>query len=957
MLGRSPRILMSVPAALTLAACLVLAGCNLGATSATPVAKKSVTPRPTGGRDASSSPAASAPVIGPTDLAVVALTGEVKLLSDRGAGIISDNGAGIISNNGGTLISNNGGTVVSNNGAAVVVGSNAEQRGATYRLQAKAAESLLADAVIRFVDATGKPVPGADGAPLTTRTDAQGQYALKAALPPGTVVMKVALWNGGELAALLVHEGKAGASQDVNTASSLGAAYVLERFVKGDQAVLNKLPANEALRLQQELEAARELLATPPAYSPRGLAAAADDLRGKAPPLARALEDIKALLLGQARLGDGRPATEVPLNRPMAVAIDQAGDLMIAEYAMGRVRVVDREGLLTTRVDATRGTIKSNFVRMNDMILAPDGTLYFATMGDRRVHRVRPDGTATVVYEDPVATRYRPFALALGADGTLYVGGGEDAGNGPQVPRLVAIAPDGSSRFLPPLDAAAGVVRGLAVAPDGTLFVLRSSAPGIPTGTLHRLPPNGRAELLADDLLVHDRAKLARAADGTVYVADDAGGRLALFAADGSRRTLAGPAGAAAVTSPGGLAVATDGTIYLSDPGTGLVHRREPDGRWRVLAGVAGDAAADGRAIPLNTPVAVAFDGQGRLLIAENGRHRVVRYADGRTETIAGRAKGFSGDGGPATEASFSGIAGIAARGDEIFILDGTNDRLRRIGPDGVVTTLAGPGSKSGFRIEGSVPASTISMALATAIVVDPAGRPCWSNTGRHQVQRLGAPDRVDLVAGRPIPAGQRGDVASMLADVLTDGEPATSATLRFPLAIAFDAKGDLFVADAGHAQVRKVTGLAANEGRISAAAGGGLAAFASLSGDVTAAGADGKALEVPLITPAGLCFDAAGNMYVGELGTTRTDLMADIFSEGAALDLSGFPPLPARVRKITPDGRATTVAGPGGKFFADPNADDALVMPTALAIAPDGRLVIVDPGANLVRVLPAGTF
>ena len=924
-------------------ACLTLAGCHLGVSAVAPTAKKSAAPRGLG--SASPHPPAATPVVGRVDAAVVQLTGKVKLISNHGGGLISDRGASVISNNGGTIVSDNAAGVIANNSAG-------------YGLLAKVPESLLADAEISFVDASGKPLAGPDGVPLTARTDREGRYALHTVLGAGALVMRVKLWSGGELSAILVHDGKPGATQDVDTASSLGAAYVLDRYVRGDQAVLNKLPASEAQRLQREFEAARELLDAPPAYTAAGLVAGADDLRRKAPTVARTLADIEALLLGQAKLGDGRPATEVPLNRPATVFIDRAGDLVIGEYGMGRVRVVDRAGRMSTRVDATRGEIKTNFVRMSDVIEAPDGTMYVATVGDGKVRRVRRDGTVELVYADPAVSRYRPFTLALGPDGTLFIGGGEDRGNDPHLARLVAVSPAGEARVLPPIDAAPGIVRGLAVGPDGTLFVLRSGDPEGGQGMLHRVPPAGPAALIAEGLALGDRGDVTRTADGTLYVTEDQGGRIQRFAPDGTRTSLTTPTGENALLAAAGIAVAPSGALYVADYATGLVHLREPDGRWRVVAGVNSDTqASDGRAFPLNTPIAVAFDGQGRLLIAENGRQRVVRYADGRLETIAGTGKGFSGDGGPARAASFAGIAGLAARGDEIFVLDASNSRIRRIGPDGIVTTVVGSDATPRARLDDTTPAAKVDVQLAITLVLDPAGRPCWSNSGRHQVQRLGKPGFVDLVAGRKIPVSEPSSVEAMLADVLTDGESPQAATLRFPLGVAFDPQGQLHVSDSGHGLVRKVTGLDSAEPRISTVAGVGPAGLAAMLADVSRASLDGPAREIALVTPAGLCFDAAGNMYVGELGTTRTDLMADVFTEGAALDFTGYPAIPPRIRKITPDGHATTIAGPGGKFFTDPDAEDALVMPTALAISPDGRLVIADPGANLVRILPAGSF
>ena len=929
---------------------MALLGCPAGKAPTT-APKPGATLRPKGLGSTAPKPVATpsggALVPGP-ETGIAALTGKVKLIAGNGGSIISDHGGGIISNNGGAIISDNGGGIVSNNGSS-------------YRLQAKAAESLLADADLAFLDAAGAPVPGPDGKPLVARTDRKGAYALRAALPAGHYVVKVRLWTGGELAALLVHDGAPGAIQDVDTASSLGAAYVLDRYVKGDQAILAKLPASEAQRLQRDMEAARERLAKAPDYAPAALVAAAEDLRGQDPTVARTLDDIRALLLGQAKLGDGLPATSVPLNRPGALGLDAAGDVLITEYGPGRIRVVDAAGTMRTRLDQTRGELKLNFPRLQAMVQAPDGTVYAASRLDRKVHRVRPDGTADVLYQD-AAKGFRPYALARGADGTLYVGGGEDGGDGPHQPSFLAIGPDGRARPLPAIDAAAVVVRGLAVAGDGTLYVARSGPVGTVGGSLHRIPPAGPAVALATDLKVSTNAGVAIGPDGTVYLCEDVGARVSAFAPDGTRRVLVGAggeAGAPKLVSPGGLLARPDGTLLVSDPGTGMVHARAPGGAWRVFAGFDADAQAnDGRTVALNTPIGVAFDGQGRLLIAENGRHRLVRYADGRLETVAGTSQGFGGDGGPARDASLSGIAGVAARGDEIFVIDAVNKRLRRIGPDGTITTVAGSEGAGTSRVgkKGAAPAD-LDLRKALGVAVAPDGRPYVANTGRDQVLRLGDPARVDVVAGRRITNAEPEGFAAMLADAITDGEPAPAATLRLPLGLAFDATGGLWVADTGHGLVRKIAGATGAAPTIATFAGLGLAGYASLFGDPGKAGATGPAREVVLVGPAGLCADAAGNLYVGELGTKRQDLVGEAFGEAIALDAGAMPPIPARVRKIAPDGTVSTIAGPGGKFFQDPDADDALLVPAALAISADGRLAIADPGANNVRILPAGSF
>jgi hypothetical protein len=111
------------------------------------------------------------------------------------------------------------------------------------------------------------------------------------------------------------------------------------------------------------------------------------------------------------------------------------------------------------------------------------------------------------------------------------------------------------------------------------------------------------------------------------------------------------------------------------------------------------------------------------------------------------------------------------------------------------------------------------------------------------------------------------------------------------------------------------------------------------------------------VILPTGLTFDQAGNLYVAEAGTVNVGALGSVFGGRFPLDPAMLPQAPARVRRIGPDGKMTTIAGPGGKFFKDPKAPDALAMPTSLAIDSQGRLVITDSGANLIRILPAGSY
>ncbi|MFD5268983.1 RICIN domain-containing protein [Streptomyces sp. NPDC058335] len=184
---------------------------------------------------------------------------------------------------------------------------------------------------------------------------------------------------------------------------------------------------------------------------------------------------------------------------------------------------------------------------------------------------------------------------------------------------------------------------------------------------------------------------------GAVYIADTNNHRVRKITADGRISTVAGtgaaafggddgPATAARLHTPLGVAVDSTGTLYISDHGNHRVRKITTDGKISTLAGtgVAGFAGDGGPAVAaqLKTPYAVAVDRAGGLYIADGGNHRVRKVAaDGKITTVAGTgAAGFGGDGGPAASAQLYNPFGLAVDCvDALYIADHVNNRVRRI--------------------------------------------------------------------------------------------------------------------------------------------------------------------------------------------------------------------------------------------------------------------------------------
>ncbi len=205
-----------------------------------------------------------------------------------------------------------------------------------------------------------------------------------------------------------------------------------------------------------------------------------------------------------------------------------------------------------------------------------------------------------------------------------------------------------------------------------------------------------------------------------------------------------GPALQAEIGHPRGIALASDGGYVFTEPFNQTVRRVSPDGTITTIAGT-GQAGFSGDAGPatqaaLDQPHGVAFTPSGGLLVADALNHRVrLISSDGTISTVAGTGVvGFSGDGGPATAAEIDGPRGIAALPDGGFLIPDTdNQRIRRVWPDGTITTVAGDGTR-GFSGDGG-PATAADLASPFAAVPTADG----GHADRRHRQRPSSPCRA----------------------------------------------------------------------------------------------------------------------------------------------------------------------------------------------------------------------
>ena len=350
------------------------------------------------------------------------------------------------------------------------------------------------------------------------------------------------------------------------------------------------------------------------------------------------------------------------------------------------------------------------------------------------------------------------------------------------------------------------------------------------------------------------------------------------------------------VTNAAGTVTSTPASLTIT-AGAGIA----------LLAGdVGGPGSRDGtgQAASFNVPIGIALDNAGNVYIGDSINHLLRKITPAGVVTTLAGAPGIGGSAdGVGGAARFNHLEGVAVDGaGNVYVADTENQTIRKLAPDGAVTTLAGLAGSPGFS-DGMGAAARFN--LPTGVATDSAGNVYVADIGNHTIRKITAAGLVTTLAGSP------------LVGSYADG---TGAAARFnaPAGLSTDAAGNIYVADSGNHVIRKITPSGV---------------VTTLAGSPGAGGfADGAGAAAKFNGLRAVASDAAGNLYVADL-------------------------INALVRKVSPAGVVTTIAGAAGAIGSTDGTGSSARFSSPLGIAVDasGTLYVADTNNSAIRRISTG--
>jgi NHL repeat len=582
--------------------------------------------------------------------------------------------------------------------------------------------------------------------------------------------------------------------------------------------------------------------------------------------------------------------TAARFNAPEGVALDASGDhIYIADTANDTIRVITRDGAVVTTIAGLAGNSGSadgngTAARFaGPMRLAVDGlgNVYIADYNNSTVRKMTSAGVVTTL---------------AGAPGIV----GSNDGTGP------------AAQFFFPSSVAVDAAGNVYVADTYNYEIRKITSGGVVTTLAGNSFFPGSADGIGTAAQFYYPVGIAVDESGNVYVAENLNSTIRKITPAGVVTTLAGRAGylgavdgtgsAAVFNNPSGVVVDAGGNLYVADRDNDSIRKVTSGGIVTTLAGQApgrGSSDGIGTAAQFWGVAGIAIDGNGNVYVADSNNCTVRKItAAGVVTTFAGKAGASNSADGTGSAARFTVPAGAAVDvSGNVYIADSWDNVIRKITPDGVVTTLAGSAGSSNF-MDGI--GSNARFHSPEGLAVDPAGNVYVADASNHAIRKITSGGVVTTLAGLGGVSGH------------SDG---TGINARFntPFDVVVDNAGNVYVADSGNDLIRKIT----SDGVVTTLAGAPLLAGSD----------DGPASSARFDFPTGLTMDKSGNLFVADENNQT-------------------------IREITVAGVVRTIAGvPGLTGATDGTGSGALFShPYKLALDGAGNLYVADSYNNTIR-------
>ncbi len=527
--------------------------------------------------------------------------------------------------------------------------------------------------------------------------------------------------------------------------------------------------------------------------------------------------------------GDNGPATSANLYNPVGVKLDAAGNIYIADTYNQRIRMVDNSGNINTIAgNGTAGytgnganAVAAEINMPNDIVVDYAGNVFFADYLNNVIRKVTQSPLATqptsVAICSPGSTSFTAQPLETGFTYQWMV----NTGSGFSNVTNGGVYSNATTTTMK--------VSGATTAMNGYKYVCVLNNAGC------------SCSINSDTVTLN------------VYTCSPAYNNIFAFAGNGTSgyKGNGGGANSAEISYPSGIAFNANGNTYIADNGNSVVRMVNTAGIISTVAGkdsngysgVGGQATA----AKLANPTCVAIDDTGNVYVTDQTNNVVQKIITktGVIITIAGKdtAANYTGNGGPATKADLNIPSGIVldASGN-IYFSDNGNNVIRKIDKSGIITTVAGNGYVSGIGEGGysgdGGQATAAELNLPWGISFDNAGNLYIADQINNRIRKVNTSGIITTVVGN----GTQGFSG--------DNGPATAAEMNYPLAVKFDALGNMYIIDSGNGRLRKVN----SAGIITTVAGNGGTGNTSNGLPATAAS---------LNFPIDVAVDDSGSIYI----------------------------------------------------------------------------------------------